>query len=292
MDPVSRAYDPALGGLLSDTQTLDVSYDRRSRSVWMAYKASAPPHFSLTVLNDITLVRDRLTALFAAEPQAGSHLRYLVMASHKPGVFNLGGDLLMFAKAVRETDRERLGFYAHRCVELVHGLATGFGLPIVTVAAVGGRAFGGGLEAALAEDFLIASPDAQLGVPEVAFNSFPGMGAVSMLSRRVGMAQAEQVISSGAIYSGRRMYDMGVVDVLAEGPDLHGFALDWLATGGEARFRRRLALARARREQFPVELDELVRVTDLWVECCCGATDSDVRHMERLASAQKRLIAS
>lgn len=293
LDLISRAYDSALGGLLSETSTLDVTYDAPSKSVWMAYKASSPPHFSLTVLNDITLVRDRLVQLFAAEPEgAARNVRYLVMASHKAGVFNLGGDLLMFAKAVKAADRERLRFYAHQCVELVHGLATGFSLPIVTVAVVSGRAFGGGMEAALAEDFMIASADAQLGVPEVAFNSFPGMGAVSMLSRRMGMAQAEQVISSGAIYSGRQMFDMGVVDVLSEGPDVHAFARDWLAAGGEARFARRMALARTRRMHFPVELSELVRVTDLWVDCCCEVTQSDVRHMERLASAQKRLTAS
>ena len=258
----------------------------------MYYKADGPPHYTLEVLQDIARLRDRLIAYLKRQEQPGELVRYLVMASHKPGVFNLGGDLAMFAKAVREKDRHTLSGYAHQCVELVYGLATGFGLPIVTVAVVTGRAFGGGMEAALAEDFLIASPCAQMGVPEVAFNSFPGMGAVTMLSRRLGAAQAGQLISSGAIYGGRELYDLGVVDVLADDADPHAFAARWLADGGQERFARRRALVNARRTVFPLDFEELIRVTDLWVDCCCEVPAHDVRHMERLASAQKRLLSA
>ena len=64
---------------------------------------------------------------------------------------------------------------------------------------------GGGLEAALAEDFLIAEKRAKMGVPEVAFNTFPGMGAASTLTRRMGAAWAEEVMTSGK-FSRRKIF--------------------------------------------------------------------------------------
>lgn len=278
--------------LLSESfQALALEYHPTSRSLWMCYRANGSPFFTREVLDEIARVRDGLVEWLSGQAGEGREVRYLVMASNQPGVFNLGGDLATFARAIRDKDRETLRGYAHRCVELVYGLATGFGLPIVTVSVINGRAFGGGLEAALAEDFLIAAEDAQMGVPEVAFNSFPGMGAVTMLSRRLGAARAEQIISSGAVFSGRQMYELGVADVLAEGPDAHAYAEAWLAEGGLGRFKRRLGLARARRAVFPLSYGELVRVTELWVDCSCEVTAHDVRHMERLASAQKRFVA-
>jgi DSF synthase len=297
---LASPIDQAPAWVRRPLDTLELRYEPASRSLWMSYRAEGSPFFSKAVLDEITLVRDGLLADLSGRAgglgpvgnPVGHPVRYLVMASAQPGVFNLGGDLATFAQAIRSGDRQTLLGYAHQCVELVYGLSTGFGLPIVTVAVVEGRAFGGGLEAALAEDFLIAAPDAQMSAPEVAFNSFPGMGAVSMLSRRLGAAAAEQIISSGRVYSGREMYELGVADVLADGADVKAFASAWLADGGEARFQRRLALARARRQLFPVSQDELMRVTELWVDCSCQVTPADLRHMDRLVAAQKRLVGA
>jgi DSF synthase len=256
----------------------------------MAYKHAGPPFYTFDTLTEIACVRDSLRALFASPLRDRFPIRYFLMASHKDGVFNLGGDLAMFAACVRDQDRERLRAYAHACIELVHGLTTAFDLPMITVSVVTGQALGGGLEAALAEDFLIADETARMGVPEVAFNTFPGMGAVTLLSRRLGAARAEQIIASGETYSGRQMYDLGVVDVLAPEGTAHAAARAWMIEGGAERFARRLAIASARRTVFPVSYEELEKITDLWVDCCCDVTPHDVRHMERLAAAQKRVF--
>ena len=269
--------------------TLELQYEPGSRSLWMYYREDGTRHFSMEMLDDIAQVRDMVVDLHLAHAERDPPVRYFVMASRMPGVFNLGGDLSMFAEAVRTDDRERLRGYAHACVDLVHGLTTAFGLRMVTVSVVNGRALGGGLEAALAEDFIIASPTAQMGVPEVAFNSFPGMGAISLLSRRLGAARAERLISSGAVFSGAEMYDFGVVDILAPDEDAEGFARTWLGED-EARFDRRYSLACARRTLFPVSRDELMRITDMWVDCSCSVSANDVRHMERLAAAQRRIL--
>jgi DSF synthase len=214
------------------------------------------------------------------------------MASNRPGVFKLGGDLAEFADCIRRGDAETLTAYAHACVDSVHGLVNAFDLPIVTLSLVCGQALGGGLEGALAQSFLMAEEGAKLGVPEVHFNSFPGMGAVSLLSRRVGQAKAEAIIASGHTYSAREMYSLGVVDFLA--PAGHGpeNASEWMAEGGEARFQRRLTLTQARRRFFPVSHRELLDITHLWVSCCLNLSEADLRHMDRLVGAQRRMSAA
>jgi DSF synthase len=270
---------------------LDVDYEPRSQSLWMYYKADGPPFYTFQTLSDMADIRESVRALFRTDVTARYPIRYFVMASRKPGVFNLGGDLAMFSQAIKGRERAWLRDYAHACIDVVYGLATAFGLPIVTLSVVTGQALGGGLEAALAEDFLLAEENAKLGVPEVAFNTFPGMGAMSLLSRRIGMLRAEVIMTTGAVYTGREMYDLGVVDLLALDGSGHHDALNWMTDGGEVRHARRLALANARRLCFPVSYDELIRITDLWADISCDVEPNDIRHMERLVAAQKRLTA-
>jgi DSF synthase len=270
-------------------ETLDFAYDPGTRSAWMSYKADAPPYYTFQTLIDTVDVRESLRALYASAPPEQFPVRYFVMASNQPGIFKLGGDLAEFADCIRKGDKASLTAYAHTCIDSVHGLVNAFDLPIVSMSVVSGQALGGGMEAALAQHFLLAEEDAKLGVPEVFFNSFPGMGAVSLLSRRVGAARAEAIIASGHIYSAREMYGLGVVDFLA--PAGHGpqNAREWMVEGGEERFQRRLALTQARRRFFPVSRKELLDITDLWVSCCLNLNQSDLRHMDRLVGAQRRM---
>jgi len=273
-------------------ETLDVDYHAASQSLWMYYKAEAPPYYSFQTLIDMADVRESLRGLFASPLIDLYPVRYFVMASRKPGVFKLGGDLNMFSDAIRAGDGETLRAYAHACIDVVHGLSSAFGLPVVTLGAIAGQALGGGLESAIGMDYVLAEETAKLGVPEVSFNTFPGMGAVSLLSRRLGSAKAEELIASGKVYSGRQMYDMGVVDILAPDAQAKETAITWMSEGGAERHARRYAIAQARRRLFPVANDELMQITDLWVECSLDVTPHDIRHMERLAAAQKRLDAA
>jgi DSF synthase len=58
----------------------------------------------------------------------------------------------------------------------------------------------------------------------------------------------------------------------------------------EGDFVRRLAMAQTRRRLFPVSYAELEQITDLWVDCSCDVLPQDIRHMERLAAAQKKML--
>ncbi len=271
--------------------TLDVNYDEPSRSYWMSYKAEGPPFYSLQTLQDMADLRESLRALKASAENSLYPVDYFVMASNKPGIFNLGGDLAMFAHAIQSGDGALLAHYAHACIDVVWGLTDGLGGSFVSLAVIEGQALGGGLEAALAQDYLLADPDAKIGVPEVAFNTFPGMGAMTHLTRRLGAAKAEEFMLSGNVYSGAEMYEAGVVDVLSPPGQAKAHALHWMTEGGAERHARRLAMAATRRKLFPVTWDELMVITNLWVEVSMSVSRHDIRHMERLAAAQKRMLS-
>jgi DSF synthase len=290
LDPLYQAL-PASDFPHWSFPTLDIDYDADSCSIWMSYKADGPPFYSLQTLIDMAAVRESLRGLFASPRIELYPIRYFVMASNKPGVFNLGGDLATFARSIREGDEPTLRQYAHLCIDVVFGLANAFDLPVVTLSVIAGQALGGGLEAALALDFLIAEEAAKIGAPESAFNTFPGMGAVSLLTRRLGQARAEELIASGKVHSGAEMGAIDVVDLVVPNGASRQLAQAWMLDGGEAHYQRRLALAKARRKLFPVQEAELIAITDLWVDCCLAITPHDIRHMERLAAAQEKMLA-
>ncbi len=86
-----------------------------------------------------------------------------------------------------------------------------------TIAAINGVALGGGLELALAFHHRVASPDVQLGLPEVKIGLLPGAGGTQRLPRAVGMLEALRMIVSGDPIGAAKAKELGLVDQIAEG---------------------------------------------------------------------------
>ncbi|MBW8003539.1 MAG: 3-hydroxybutyryl-CoA dehydrogenase, partial [Planctomycetes bacterium] len=88
----------------------------------------------------------------------------------------------------------------------------------VTIAAVNGYALGGGLEMALACDFIYAASNARLGQPEVSLGVIPGFGGTQRLSRAVGTRKAKEMISTGQLLDAEESLRFGLVNKVVE-PD-------------------------------------------------------------------------
>lgn len=268
---------------------LEIEYDAETQSIWMTYKSDAPHCYTLQMLMDAIEFAQLLRIFFESDSYEHYPIRYFVMASKKAEVFSLGGDLATFSAAIRKGDRDMLRQYAHACIDVMYGLTTGFGLPVVTLSAVRGRCLGGGFEGALATDFLIAEESSKLGLPEIGFNTFPGMGAVSFLNRRVSTSQAEQIITGGAVYSAHELHALDLVDVVARDGALRETAMEWMRDGGEDRWHKRRLLIQLRKSSFPLPREELIEIVEQWVDCSFSISEHDLRYMERLVAAQHRL---
>jgi enoyl-CoA hydratase len=90
-------------------------------------------------------------------------------------------------------------------------------LPQVVIGAVNGFALGGGLELALACDFLIASPNAKFGLPEVGLGLIPGFGGTQRLSRLVGLGKAREMIFTGKHINASEALQLGLVNQVIDG---------------------------------------------------------------------------
>ncbi|MGE0234369.1 MAG: crotonase/enoyl-CoA hydratase family protein [Methylocystis sp.] len=268
---------------------LEIEYDAPTQSVWMNYRADSPHCYTLRMLQDAIEFRDALKYL-VKEEGANWPIRYVVMASKKPNVFSLGGDLATFVSCIKRNDRESLLTYAHACIEVMYALTSAFDLPVVTLSVVSGQCMGGGFEGALATDFVIAEEGSRLGVPEIAFNTFPGMGAVTFLTRRVGPARTQQIISAGRVYSARELFDLDIIDLVAPKGGALKTAQEWMHDPDGSKFLRRLALVKHRKQCFPIRKEELLQVVELWTDCSLAISKHDLRYMERLVSAQSRLV--
>ncbi len=94
------------------------------------------------------------------------------------------------------------------------------GKPVV--AAIGGLALGGGLELAMGCHYRVASPTAQLGLPEVKLGLLPGAGGTQRLPRLIGLEPALNMIVSGEPVAASRFAGTGLVDALIDGDLLAG----------------------------------------------------------------------
>jgi 3-hydroxyacyl-CoA dehydrogenase len=94
--------------------------------------------------------------------------------------------------------------------------------PKLTVAAIHGTAFGGGLETAMGCDFRCAVSSAKVGQPEIKLGILPGAGGTQRLPRLAGVPNALQMIVSGDPVKAPKAHEMGVIDEIIEGDLLEG----------------------------------------------------------------------
>ena len=271
-----------------DFNELELRYEPREQILWYFMRPRPRQSFTIGLLRDIRRLQERIRELFvAADPAQRPRLRYLVLASASPDTFNLGGDLALLAQLIRTQDRGQLESYARACIDVLYPNAVALDVPIITVSLVQGHALGGGFEAAMSSNVVIAEETAKFGLPEVLFNLFPGMGAYSLLARRIGMVSAEKMITSGKVMTARELHEQGVLDAVVPKGDGEKAVYELIARQNR-RFNSHLAIYRTRRRYQNLTYDELKDIATIWVEAALRLTDADLKKMDRLAGTQDR----
>lgn len=295
----ARRFSPAgpeapfdIAAELADCRELDVTYEPEEKILWCMMKPDVRPCFSMGLLENSRRVQQAVERLFVYHHgDDGSPIDYLILGSKMPGVFNMGGDLALILGLVRDRDRDGLMRYARACIDVCYHNAVHGEFPFATISLVQGDALGGGFEAALSGNVLIAERRAQFGLPEVLFNLFPGMGAYHFLARRVGGALAEKLILGGTTLKATDLYDMGIVDVLAD--DGAGIeAVYNYVDRHQGQRNARVGVYNTRQRVNPIDWHELIEVGRIWVDAALGVSQRDLRKMERLVAAQDRRMRS
>jgi hypothetical protein len=162
------------------SEQLCAHFDANTRAVWSRWTPSPRPNFNYHLLSDlarycsfVARTDGRIECLGEAMP-----MEFTVLASGATGVFNLGGDLDLFTSLIHSRDRGSLLTYGKACIDVLYRNYIGHGLPMTTISLVQGECLGGGFEAALSSDIVVAERHAHFGFPEISFNLFPGMGPI------------------------------------------------------------------------------------------------------------------
>lgn len=270
---------------------LSTRFDPEEGISWVLMNPEAVPCFNLNILSELQRYNQSIEDCGGKIWMKGElhSIRYMVFASQVPGVFNLGGHLALFSQLIRNADRQALTHYAKMCIDAMASRIRHYDLPVVTISLVQGDALGGGFEAALTSDIIIAERSSKMGFPEILFNLFPGMGAYSFLARKIGTTQAEKMILSGKIYSAEELYELGLVDVLVE--DGHGeeAVYDYVVKQAR-RSNGYIGVQKARQRFNPVTYQELMDVTGIWVDTALQLSEKDLKVMDRFVRSQQKLF--
>ncbi len=265
---------------------LRTRFEPQYGALWLFLDPKPRPCFSFEVLSELHDLLGAVGRQTVPGVEPGS-MRYFIVASKTPGVFNLGGDLALFARCVADRDEESLRRYAVACIDALFPYIAAFELPVTTISLVQGDAMGGGLEVALSADILIAERRSHLGFPEVLFNLFPGMGAYNLLNRRIGMRRTEQMLLNGKIYRAEEFHAEGLIDILADDGRGENAVYEFIVRNA-GRWNAHEGVRRVRRRLHAIRYEHLLEVTEIWVEAAMRVGAREVRLMERLAKSQER----
>jgi DSF synthase len=265
---------------------LETQFDPEQNTLWTYMRQRSRPSFNPGLLAEFGQWQDDVVD---ARESGKMPIRYLVLGSRFPGIFSLGGDLDLFAAHIRDGDRAALVRYGRACVRILHRNMRSLDQPIVTIGLVEGDALGGGFEALLSFNVVVAERGTSFGLPETNFGLFPGMGAHCFLSRRLGTARAEQMILSGRTYTAEELYDLGIVHALAA-PGRGRAEVEGYIRQNRRRHSGHCAIYEASRSVNPLPLTELETVVDLWADAALRLSEADLKLMRRLVGAQTRLL--
>ena len=272
-------------------EQIEVRFDPEHAVAWTYMKPPGAPCFSFGMLEELRAHEGTIEANGGRLLHEGElkQIHYIVIASKIESIFSLGGNLGWFVPLIKSRDRDTLMRYAKLCVDNIYSRICNYHSPMITISLVQGEALGGGFETALASNVIIAERRSRMGLPEILFNLFPGMGAYSLLSRRVGIKRAEEMIFSGHIYTAAELHEMGVVDVLVENGTGEAAVHDYVSRN-ERRRNGMQAMFNCRRHLDPISYDELLNITNIWVDAALRLEEKDLKLMSRLGRSQLKRV--
>lgn len=174
-------------------------------------------------MNALSRAAVRELGRLARDAAEDATLRAVIIAGAGDRAFCAGADL-----------KERRGMDEEDVRDFLPLYRASFGaidrLPMPTIAAMDGVAYGGGLELALACDFRVAAAHAKIGLTETSLGIIPGAGGTQRLTRIIGESRAKELIVFARRLTAGEAHAIGLVNVVApEGERALDAALAWAA---------------------------------------------------------------
>ncbi|KAG5466078.1 hypothetical protein LSCM4_01215 [Leishmania orientalis] len=184
-------------------------------------------------------------------------VRCLIVSSAVPNVFCAGADL----KERKEMSVAESRAFVQRLRQTFNDLED---LPIPTIAAIEGKALGGGMELALSLDMRVAGDRATMGFPETGLAIIPGAGGTVRAPAVIGVSRALELILTAEQVSAQRALELGLVNRVVPAGSALDTALDLalrISKNGPLGVRAakravRFAVGKPRSEAMQVEAEQ------------------------------------
>jgi enoyl-CoA hydratase/carnithine racemase len=149
--------------------------------------------------------------------EAEASVSVVLLSSTADRAFSVGADIEVLSRHTTESMQswELLG---NRVLDKIQNS------PLVSLAAISGYAFGGGLTLAAACDFRVASEDSMFGQPEIDLGWVPGWGGVARLARLVGVTRAKDLCMTGRRILAQYAELAGLIDRVSPKSELRNSA--------------------------------------------------------------------
>ncbi|MGC1443393.1 MAG: enoyl-CoA hydratase-related protein [Burkholderiaceae bacterium] len=189
---------------MSAAQTTEFQFEQVSDSRYL-FRINRPAK-----LNALTKpVLNGLVSAFDTMESNGSAVAVIMGAGDR--AFCAGTDLseIQAMPAAQRLDKNKMAR------DLFHRISTS---PVVSIAAINGLAYGGGLELAMACTFRLAPPAVKLSLPEIKLGLLPAYAGTQFLPALIGRDRALDMIMTGEPITAQAGAQMGLITRLAD-PD-------------------------------------------------------------------------
>ncbi|MCI8342755.1 MAG: hypothetical protein HFE62_06060 [Firmicutes bacterium] len=179
-----------------------ILYEKKDNVAWITINR---PETMNAISSDVC--DEIIESLEMAEKDTDVLCAVLTGAGEK--AFSAGGDI----KEERKTTSEMARVFCEKGHSVCRKLQ---GLRIPVIAAVNGYALGGGMEFAMACDFIVAADTAKFGLPAVNLGIISGFGGTQNLVRIVGLARAKEIMYTGRMMKAQEAFELGIVQTVVE----------------------------------------------------------------------------
>ncbi len=142
--------------------------------------------------------------------------------------FVAGADIRFFIRNIETGELARTAKFTEDLQRLLQRIED---CPKPVIARIHGVALGGGVELALACDYIVATPNAVFGFPETGIGIYPGLGGTQRTTYRIGAGLTKWLIFTGQLIGAHEALAIGLIDAVVERDDLDAAIMNLIARG-------------------------------------------------------------
>lgn len=267
---------------------LKLEYDPAIKTLWVTIAPEPKPVFTFDLIHSVYRLQKAVVSLWGRDRYVESPIRFFAYRASGP-VFTLGGDLDFYLDCIAKSDWSALREYARLSVEGMLGNTSSLSGSAITMATIEGKGIGGGIDAPLSCNIVIAEEQAAFSYPEVKFNHF-AIAATAVLSRRIGPRAAHRLLATGSELSASQFEVLGALDAVTPTGRgeawLRKYATETLPMHG-ARLNLFEAFYRRRAEEYRTELHSLAKA---WSDYMLRLSPSEISRLQRVSVSQDRIL--